>query len=220
MKLGKQKIISIITLLIATAIAVVFLLPKLSPVNDQEGRVSQDGVLGGSIAISNDGSKIYSDNDYSFSFKYPQDFSIGAFSDAENTKTILVQNAEKTAGIQIYISSFGENITLTPERIKKDVPDIAMSDVKSISVGQEQRSDLPTAQAGLSVPALRSDLVTAVSFQSGNVSTGKSREVWFVYKSDLYQISAPQLTSPDLGDLKRSGEVLLDGIINTWQWGN
>src|SRR3990167_11260982 len=94
MKLCKQKIISIIALLIATAIAVIFLLPKLAPVNDQEGRVSQDGVLGGSISISNDGSKIYSDNDYSFSFKYPQDFSIGAFSDAENTKTILVQNAE------------------------------------------------------------------------------------------------------------------------------
>ena len=199
MKLGKQKIISIIALLIATAIAVIFLLPKLSPVNDQEGRVSQDGVTGGSIAISNDGGKIYSDTDYRFSFKYPQDFSVGAFSDAENTKTILVQNAEKTAGIQIFISAFDENITLTPERIKKDVPDIAMSDVKSISVGQEQRSDL-------GVPALRSDLVTAVSFNSNN-STGQSREVWFVYKSNLYQMSAP---------IAASG--ILDTIITIWHF--
>ncbi len=151
MKLGKQKIISIIALLIATAIAFFFLLPKLSPVNDQEGRVSQDGVTGGSIVISNDGGKIYEDTDYGFSFFYPENFSIGAFADEEGTKTILVQNAEKTAGIQIFISAFDENITLTPERIKKDVPDIAMSDVKSISVGQEQRSDL-------GVPALRSDL--------------------------------------------------------------
>ena len=213
MKLNRSKIISIIALLIATAIAVVFLFPKLSLVNDQEGRVSQDGVLGGSIAISNDGGKIYSDNDYSFSFKYPQDFSVGAFSDVENTKTILVQNAEKTAGIQIYISSFGEDITLTPQRIKKDVPDIAMSDVQTVSIGQSspERSDL---KAGTP----RSDLVTAVSFKTGNAGADKSREVWFVYKSDLYQISAPQLTSPDLGDLKRSGEVLLDGIINTWKW--
>ena len=199
MKLGKQKIISIIALLIATAIAVIFLLPKLSPVNYQGEHASQDGVMGGSIAISNDGGKIYSDNDYSFSFKYPQDFSVGAFSDAENTKTILVQNAEKTAGIQIFISAFDEDIALTAERIKKDVPDIAMSDVKNISIGQEQRSDL-------SVPALRSDLVTAVSFNSNN-STGKSREVWFVYKSDLYQMSAP---------IAASG--ILDTIITIWHF--
>ena len=200
MKLGKQKIISIIALLIATAIAVIFLLPKLSPVNDQEGRVSQDGVLGGSIAISNDGGKIYEDTDYGFSFFYPENFSIGAFADEEGTKTILVQNAEKNTGVQIFISAFDENITLTPERIKKDVPDIAMSDVKSISVGQEQRSDL-------GVPALRSDLdANAVSFNSNN-STGQSREVWFVYKSNLYQISAP---------IAASG--ILDTIITIWHF--
>ena len=81
MKLGKQKIISIIALLIATAIAVIFLLPKLSPVNDQEGRVSQDGVTGGSIVISNDGGKIYEDTDHGFSFFCPENFSIGAFAD-------------------------------------------------------------------------------------------------------------------------------------------
>jgi len=200
MKLGKQKIISIIALLIATAIAVVFLLPKLSPVNDQGEYVSQDGVTGGSIAISNDGSKVYSDTNYGFSFFYPENFSIGAFADEEGTKTILVQNAEKTAGIQIFISAFDENITLTPERIKKDVPDIAMSDVKSISVGQEQRSDL-------GVPALRSDLdANAVSFNSNN-STGQSREVWFVYKSNLYQMSAP---------IAASG--ILDTIITIWHF--
>ena len=185
MKLGKQKIISIIALLIATAIAVVFLLPKLSPVNDQEGRVSQDGVTGGSIVISNDGGKIYEDTDYGFSFFYPENFSIGAFADEEGTKTILVQNAEKTAGIQIFISAFDENITLTPERIKKDVLDIAMSEIKNIPLGNMQ----------------------AVSFASNN-SSGQSREVWFVYKNDLYQI-----TIPIVG-------VLLDGIITTWQWSN
>jgi len=207
MKWSRIKIIITVIVVAILAIAAVILLKQSGTEQNIPGASEEK-----SSRQTPAGSKIYEDTDYGFSFFYPENFSVGAFSDAENTKTILVQNAENTAGIQIFISAFDENITLTPERIKKDVPDIAMSDVKSISVGQEQRSDL-------GVPALRSDLVTAVSFNSNN-STGQSREVWFVYKSDLYQISAPQLTSPDLGDLKRSGEVLLDDIINTWQWSN
>ena len=193
MKLGKQKIISIIALLIATAIAVIFLLPKLSPVNDQEGRVSQDGVTGGSIVISNDGGKIYEDTDYGFSFFYPENFSVGAFSDEEGTKTILVQNAEEGVGVQIFISAFDEDIVLNADRIKKELPDIAMSDVKNIVLG------------GL---ASKYD-VQAVSFKTGTAGADESREVWLVAKGNLYQISIPI-----------QSEKLISDIITTWQWGN
>ena len=208
MKWSRIKIIITVIVVAILAIAAVILLKQSGTEQNIPGASEEK-----SSRQTPAGRKIYEDTDYGFSFFYPENFSIGAFSDAENTKTILVQNAEKTAGIQIYISSFGEDITLTPQRIKKDVPDIAMSDVQTVSIGQSspERSDL---KAGTP----RSDLVTAVSFKTGNAGADKSREVWFVYKSDLYQISAPQLTSPDLGDLKRSGEVLLDGIINTWKW--
>ena len=208
MKWSRIKIIITVIVVAILAIAAVILLKQSGTEQNIPGASEEK-----SSRQTPAGSKIYEDTDYGFSFFYPENFSVGAFSDAENTKTILVQNAENTAGIQIFISAFDENITLTPERIKKDVPDIAMSDVQTVSIGQSspERSDL---KAGTP----RSDLVTAVSFKTGNAGADKSREVWFVYKSDLYQISAPQLTSPDLGDLKRSGEVLLDGIINTWKW--
>ena len=194
MKWSRIKIIITVIVVAILAIAAVILL-KQSGTEQNIPDASEEK----SSRQTPAGSKIYEDTDYGFSFFYPENFSIGAFSDAENTKTILVQNAEKTAGIQIFISAFDEDIALTAERIKKDVPDIAMSDVKNISIGQEQRSDL-------SVPALRSDLVTAVSFNSNN-SSGQSREVWFVYKSNLYQMSAP---------IAASG--ILDTIITIWHF--
>ena len=195
MKWSRIKIIITVIVVAILAIAAVILLKQSGTEQNIPGASEEK-----SSRQTPAGSKIYEDTDYGFSFFYPENFSVGAFSDAENTKTILVQNAENTAGIQIFISAFDENITLTPERIKKDVPDIAMSDVKSISVGQEQRSDL-------GVPALRSDLdANAVSFNSNN-STGQSREVWFVYKSNLYQMSAP---------IAASG--ILDTIITIWHF--
>ena len=141
------------------------------------------------------GSKTYEDLDYGFSFFYPQDFSVGAFSGEENTKTVLVQDENKKTGVQVYISSFGEDITLTPERIKKDAPDVLMNDVKTVSL----------------------DGVNTVSFGSVN-SSGQSREVWFVHKSNLYQISTPQTQRSDLKNSPRSDLDPLDDIIKSWQW--
>lgn len=115
------------------------------------------------------GSNAYEDTDYGFSFFYPENFTVGAFSDEENTKTILVQDVEKNIGVQIYISPFDESIALTPERIREDLPDITMNNTQIIKVGGAQ----------------------AVSFQITNSGIGESREVWLVRTMNLYQLSTP-----------------------------
>lgn len=178
-----KKIYTLVAVVLMILLSVIFLSVKKSPAKET---VSQ------TISAPADypsrqaprGSKVYSDTEFHFSFFYPERISAGFFSDAEKTKTILIQEDNTKNGIQVYISSFGEDIELNSERIKKDVPDIVMNDVKTTSVGGAR----------------------AVFFRSKN-SSGDTREVWFVHKSNLYQISA-----------SLDEENILNDILTTWQW--
>lgn len=121
--------------------------------------------------------------DNSFSFSYPEGFIPKLQSDGEDGEVVVIENGE--LGIQITVVPFDEDIVLTPERIRQDLPDLVMERTEIVSV------------AG----------VQAVAFQSTNASTAQSNEVWFVYRGNLYLVSAP-----------RGSEALVSGIIKTWQF--
>lgn len=112
----------------------------------------------------------YTDPIYHFTFSYPQALKTTSFEEAPGY-TVLVQDTANHA-IQVYITPFDENITLTAERIKQDIPDIVMNNTKTVQV------------AGIS----------AQTFNSTNEVFGTTREVWFVHEGNLYQI----VTSPEL----------------------
>jgi hypothetical protein len=136
--------------------------------------------------------KDYSNEAYKFSLKMPADFEAtdipGDSNDAPDT--ILLQDTASN-GIQIVISPFdedtGSGYTLTQERIQADVPDLTMTDVQVLEVGNSYKG---------------------LAFKSDNEAFGgASREVWFVFHGNLYQIS----TYERLDDL-------LKGIFQTWQF--
>ncbi|MBD3282063.1 MAG: hypothetical protein GF387_00400 [Candidatus Portnoybacteria bacterium] len=112
--------------------------------------------------------KLYIDSQYNFSFQYPSSFVINKFQEAENTSTILVQEKETKKSFQIFISYFDEPGPLTKERILKDLPDLKIEN-------PQQR-------------VLKNGIVALIFF-SEESSIGKTREIWFVYKDNLYQIS-------------------------------
>ena len=130
----------------------------------------------------------YTDTDYGFFFAAPQGYSANSFSDVEDTKTILLGNDINKSALQVFVSAFDEDIVLTVERISQEMSDLVVLDPQKISVSD----------------------ATGVSFRSTNALDTESREVWFVYKGNLYQISAPinKQTSPEL----------FDAIIKTWKW--
>lgn len=103
-----------------------------------------------------------------FSFAYPEGFTPKLQSDGEDGQVVVVEDGAQ--GVQIAIVPFDEDIALTPERIKTDIPDLVMERVETVAV------------AG----------VQAVAFQSTNASTAASSEVWFVHAGNLYLVSAPQ----------------------------
>ncbi len=121
---------------------------------------------------------VYTHPDPYFSFNYPKTMNASSFEEAEG-ETVLLQSSPPgtggvpaagggggTLGMQIFISPFEEDITLTAERIKKDIPGIKMSGEKPVSVGN----------------------ITAASFIGQDESLGQTYEVWLVYNKNLYQI--------------------------------
>jgi hypothetical protein len=110
----------------------------------------------------------YRNPDPLYSFQYPKGMNVGSFDEGEDGHTVLLQRPGAKLGFQIYTSSFDEDITLTADRIKNDLPDTKVEQPETWNVGGLQ----------------------AVAFISENASFGKTREVWFVYNKNLYQITA------------------------------
>ena len=134
----------------------------------------------------------YTNSMYNFSLKMPADFTASDIpADPDGTPETIVLQDQNGNGIQIEISPFDEDTsgsyTLTQARILQDVPDMQITDPQPLVVGPNY---------------------TGLAFESDNPAFGgASREVWFVFKGNLYQIS----TYDRLDDLLKS-------IFQTWQF--
>jgi len=116
---------------------------------------------------------VYNDTTAGFSFKYPLDATVQNTTDQNDGgagNTTLIVKAKSGEEIQVTVSPFDENISLTADRIKKDIPTMVMKNTK-------------TVQEGVASGALGT-AVQAVYFE-----TATTREVWFVTASNLYQVS-------------------------------
>lgn len=131
---------------------------------------------------------VYQDPTKRFSFVYPDGFTATALpSDA--AQTILVQNTKTGEGIQIMITPFGsDDIDVTADDIHASLPDLSVKDAKAV---------MP--QGGR--PGLE--------FTGDNPAFGgTSREIWFVWKGSLYQMSTYE---------RYAG--LLDKMFAGWRFG-
>lgn len=136
--------------------------------NSGFGIISRQNQKNGLPVFSKDNVAQFDHPTLGFSFSYPKDMNIGDIPDKDSdSETILIQNPNSKAGIQIYITSYDENEPLTAEKIKTDLPEMAVSNPQEISVGT----------------------IKAISFESTDESANKTREVWFNFNNRLYQIT-------------------------------
>lgn len=115
----------------------------------------------------------YSNEEYRFSFKYPEGFTVAtipSIGEGEGGgETILVESSDKKVGIQILISSYGFDVDITEAMVRSDIPEMKIENVQEVEIGSGRKG---------------------VAFISDNQAfNGQSREVWFVFNSNLYQIS-------------------------------
>ena len=126
----------------------------------------------------------YENATHRFSFMYPEGFTVRSFS-ADGGESILLERGGD--GLQIFITPFDEIGDITEERIRKDIPDMRIDGAQPVELG--------TSGKGL-------------AFISDNAEWGgNSREVWFAFNGNLYQLS----TYARL-------DMLLKAILNTWKF--
>lgn len=112
----------------------------------------------------------YTNSVFGFSLDTPEGFTVGELPPDENgAQAIVIQN-DLGEGIQIYITPFPDDRrVLTEADIRADIPDMQIKSVEKVEIGPDH---------------------LGVAFLSDNEAFGgDSREVWFVYKKNLYQIS-------------------------------
>lgn len=113
----------------------------------------------------------YTNSVYKFSVELPQDYQAREIysRDSETVSRTILFEGKNGDGIQIVITPYDDIQNLTADMIKKDIPDMKISDVQTIDVGDNHKG---------------------VAFIGDNPEFGgASRDVWFVFKSNLYQIS-------------------------------
>src|SRR3990167_10120897 len=85
----------------------------------------------------------YKNDQFGFSFGYPEGFNISDFDDGGG-KIILVKNVGSSVsnnsdnGFQIFIAAFDEPGPITKERILKDIPDMVIVGEQYIDIGGEK----------------------------------------------------------------------------------
>jgi hypothetical protein len=130
----------------------------------------------------------YRNDTYSFSFKYPKNFAVRKIA-GEGSDTILVEDeADTRQAFQIVIQPMDEDIAQLDEaRIRKDLPDLMINEPSEVLIGAGGKG---------------------LAFLSDNESFGgASREIWFVYKRNFYQISSYKANDP-----------LIQAVLGTWMF--
>lgn len=130
----------------------------------------------------------YTNSKYGFSLDTPEGFTVGELPPEENgAQAIVIQN-DAGEGIQIYVTPFSDDRrVLTEADIRADIPDMDIRSVEKIEIGPDH---------------------IGVAFLSDNEAFGgDSREVWFVFRGNLYQISTYARLDP-----------LLQAMFSTWRF--
>lgn len=129
----------------------------------------------------------YRNERFGFSLKRPTGFTVAELPPDDGAATILIQNG-KGEGIQILITpGSSPSKTLTADMIRADIPDMQVRDVQVVEVGENHRG---------------------IAFLSDNEAfNGASREVWFFFRGNLYQISTYAYL-----------DTLMQQMFATWQF--
>lgn len=192
MNMKKYLVYILIALFILAMAAFVFLQFR----STGSGKISSDSkspvVTIPVIAIS-DLTQTYTDDTYHLSFKYPEGYAVTSFPDPQdgNANVIVIQNSSTTVGFQMRVAPIDEEISvLTVERIRQDLPDLIINNPQDVILGDG-------AAAG-----------KGVAFTSDDPAFGgASREVWFIFNHNLYQIRTYAAYDP-----------LIQAVLGSWMF--
>lgn len=114
--------------------------------------------------------KTYTNGKISFSFNYPDGFTVSEFAEADGKIALTVQNAKTGEGLQIYITAYDDpNFVANKKSILSDVPDMLFLNSTDVVIGGKAKG---------------------TAFFSQNEAFGDTAEVWFAKAGHFYQATA------------------------------
>jgi hypothetical protein len=180
-----KKIVSIIFIVGIIAFGYLFYKknPKTQPVNVttalenisddfEQNTDTPEPVVAPDIKKVDNSTNTYVHKKYNFTFNFPSNLKTSNFNEGGGEQIQF----QGTNGdwFQIYITPWDEGDTITPERIKKDIPDIVIKDPQQVILGPNQKDGVGPH---------------ALIFISKDSSLGETREVWFAMNGNLYQVT-------------------------------
>lgn len=150
-----------------------------------------------SQTILGEGYQKFTHPTYTFSVEYPDYLATEAFHEKDNGETIVFQSQEgdfstgsgqDKTGFQIFITPFGEDEVITRDRILEDIPFATVDEPQEVIIG---------------------DNIRALLFWSEDPLIGRTREVWFVHDSNLYEITT-----------YAEFDSLLVQVLSSWRFEN
>ncbi len=139
---------------------------------DNEADTIHVDIVPPEITQASQTSSTYLHKKYNFTFSFPSDFKTSNFQEGEGEQIVFTRS--NGDWFQIYITPWDEGEILTSERIHEDIPDLVIRSPQNVILGPQQKK-----VAGQH----------ALIFFSKNGSMGETREVWFVYHGNLYQVT-------------------------------
>lgn len=115
-----------------------------------------------------EGMREYRSEFYHFQLFYPDTFTVTVYPEAESGRTIVFSNALTGEQFQIFMIPYGAP-AISDARIKTDIPGGVMDAPQHVTI----------------------DDISATAFLSYSSALGDLREIWFVNKGFLYEVTAP-----------------------------
>lgn len=119
---------------------------------------------------------------YGFSLLYPKNLSVEEYDGWGGSRTIVFQDEAMKIGFQVYVVNYSES-KISDERFKEDIPSGVRKNVTSTLIDGHE----------------------ATSFESFDKDLGETKEIWFVDRGRLFEITTP-----------KGLESWLDEILKNW----
>lgn len=109
----------------------------------------------------------YRSAEYGFSFWYPSELSVKEYDEGKNSRTLTFEEKNGEKGFQIFITPYTED-HITTERFRMDSPSGVMENPVDVVIGGTEKGTM---------------------FFGKHASLGDTREVWFIYRGFLYEVT-------------------------------
>lgn len=179
MKKSHLFVVVVFVLGAATGALGAHLLSPRPPAASQDPALSGTRISEGTVVAADADTATFTHQKLGFSLSYPKRLLVTEFDEGQGARTIVFQEPGETSGFQIFIVPY-KGTTITPERIRKDIPSGVVRDP---------------------VEAIIGDGIRATVFWSESPGVGETREAWFIHDGYLYEATAYAAQDAMLGEI-------------------